>query len=203
MDNITLGQIRLLHPALAERFKMEVCDTYEDFIDVLYSALDRVCRLLEQNAGKRADDGEDRLTLEIISCLCMAGFNATHDALTNGHCDIRVEHRCGFVWLGEAKIHGSYTWLEKGFDQLCARYSNGGSYASQGGLIIYIRTGNALSVINTWRGAVAGLAYSNLTLSDCSRSPQMAFYSEHTHQTSGLPYKVRHIGVLMHYAPIV
>ena len=45
--------------------------------------------------------------------------------------------------------------------------------------------------------------FEGLTLTDCPRTPETAFVSEHLHETTGLPYKVRHISMALYHQPTV
>ena len=56
---------------------------------------------------------------------------------TGGHCDIVVEAQDEFLWIAEAKKHGNYDWLLKGFQQLDTRYTTGLVGQDSGELIIY------------------------------------------------------------------
>ncbi|MGX7885473.1 hypothetical protein ACWTWO_14015 [Enterobacter hormaechei] len=136
---------------MAARFLSRLeCDTYDKFIMMLYKDIETILALLEKTASLRQNDGEDRLSIEIINILIGAGYLASHDQYINGHSDIVVSFN-SFTWIGEAKIHSSYDYLMEGFMQLCDRYSTGNEDDCEGGLIFYIKGNNALEVVERWK----------------------------------------------------
>jgi hypothetical protein len=199
-------------PELLKLFKLNTISSYDEFIEQLYQDIDSGIVNLEQNKNYISDNGnqkslsEDQISLILISFLNGKNYDASHDTNCNGHCDILIKKKNyanqDYFWLGEAKIHGSYNDIEKGFEQLCWRYSTGTTSASNGGVIIYIKTNDAANVIRTWRDRLATLNLPNYTNSDCNKRPQLAFYSTHKHESSGLDYRVRHMGVVLHFNPI-
>jgi hypothetical protein len=118
--------------------------TGEIFVKRLYKELDAVIDEIERTASLRQKDGEDHITSDIVLGLRRAGYNATHDAYSKGHADIKVAQD-EFVWLGEAKIHDGYDYLLKGLKQLLSRYATGREKGS--GLLVYIKGGNASAVL--------------------------------------------------------
>lgn len=205
ISELTLSQVqdlRILMPEFAVRVDMELTSTYEEFIDCLYSVLDNIISYLEENTVDRKNDSEDRLTIEIVGSLKQRGFAADHDTKIVGHVDICVRNRKGFSWLGESKIHSDYSWLLKGFNQLCTRYSNATPGHDQGGVIIFIRAKKTAAVIGEWKTRLekSGVA-ENLSFESCPKRQELAFFTKHTHAGSGRTYKVRHMGVEMHFDP--
>lgn len=100
--NLTLSQVqenRILMPSLALRVDMELSNNYEAFVECVNSALDSIIKYMEEDPGVRANDSEDRLTIEIVGALRQAGYDANHDTKVGGHVDICVRHRCGYLWL--------------------------------------------------------------------------------------------------------
>lgn len=204
-NNLTLGELqgdfRPFAPELAERIDVLLAGTYDEFVRIVNTAMDRVIECLEENAEVRCNDGEDRLTIELVGLLRQRGFDAGHDSMVRGHVDIVVRHRNGYVWLAEAKIHtNDYEWIFKGFQQLCTRYSTGTPGHSSGALLIYIRDKNAARVITRWEDRLKS-RHSDLTSSQCNTRSKLAFYSQHQHLVSGLPYSVRHMAVCLHFKP--
>ena len=121
-----------------------------DFIGQLYKDLDRVINQIERNPELRQQDGEDRLTIEIVGSLRSSGYNANHDCKTGGHVDLTVEQN-DLIWLGEAKIYKDNNYLWEGFQQLATRYSTGDTNQNSGGLLIYIFNEDAKSVMERWQ----------------------------------------------------
>lgn len=189
-------------PDLAARIDMELATSYQDFVKTIYSALDSSISYLEDNPGIRQEDSEDRTTIEIVGHLKQRGYDADHDTKINGHVDIVVRNRAGYKWLGEAKKHTAYPWLHQGFEQLCTRYSRGTQNQNQGGILIYIRTKDAKSVISKWKDHLTSHAeWKDLRFEECAEKPGLYFYTEHQHDSSGLPYRVRHMGIVLHHDP--
>ena len=169
----------------------------EIFVSRLYAEIENIVRMLEQTAHLRQDDKEDRITLDVIHLLCQAGYDASHDTDSRGHVDILVRNKT-FVWLGEAKIHGSYDWLLDGLKQLQTRYLTGREEGS--GILIYIKGPNAKKVMDEWRKRL--VAGSECNLKKTSDEPEkLTFWSVHQHEGSGLDISTKHIGVSLFYKP--
>lgn len=194
----TLGAIRG-----GDRFlRRAQVDSFESFVDALYDDLDAAIQGLEQNPKERQRDTEDRLTLEIINILKQLGYIAEHDAQSGGHVDITVSHCLkDWSWLGEAKHYDSVGDLRQGFNQLCTRYANGAPGRDHGGLIAYLKRPNAKRCMELWSEELGQMNLRSLQIKDCARRKHLAFISAHEHNGSGLPYKVRHVCVLLHFDP--
>lgn len=198
----TLKQLRALSPGLASALDRGYTKSYDFFVEKLYQDIDEVTAVIERGRDVRRDDSEDRTTEEIVSFLIGRGYAATANSHQSGHCDITVENRAGLVWLGEAKKHSDYDYLWKGFNQLTTRYSTGAPSSTSGGMLIYIRTQKPASdVIAEWRQRLGVQGLTDYVESDCSERPGLSFYSHHKHGVSGLTYSVRHMGIMMAFAP--
>lgn len=202
VDSLTLAQIRELRPEVASYLDFALVNSPEKFLKALYSDIDACIGLMEEDPSVRQNDSEDRLTEDFKVGLRMRGYNATHDEKIGGHSDLVVRHRnLPCIWLAEAKIHGSYDYLLKGFNQLSTRYSPGTPGNDQGGMIIYIRQKNAADILQKWKSHLEKSGLYDLTYEDCKQRPKLAFYTTHTHESSGLPYRVRHLAVVLHFDP--
>jgi len=178
-----------------------LCNSYDDFVRCVYNNLEDCISIIEEDAKVRAKDGEDRLSTEIITFFKGRGYLASRDEMIKGgHTDL-VLKKNNFKWLGEAKIHKGYDYLVKGFQQLCTRYSSGTESCSQGALIIYIRTQDAKSVIDKWKEKIEGESLPEFSSEECEIRKKLSFYTTHKHVSSGLPYKVKHIAVVLHFDP--
>lgn len=177
-----------------------LAQTYEEFVSVLYKDIDRIVITMEKNPELQQNDSEDRLTIEIRGILEHSGYDATHEEKIGGHADLVVKKN-DWLWIGEAKIHYDYGHLFKGFQQLSTRYSTGGSYNSQGGMLIYIFGAKAKIVMDTWKTHLKEkMGEDNLEFFECQAN-LLYFYSEHSHQRTGLAFKVRHIPFCLHFDP--
>jgi len=173
--------------------------TGEAFIERLYKELGAVICDIERSAPLRQNDGEDRITIDVITSLRRAGYNATHDAYSKGHADITVTQD-SYRWLGEAKLHGSYDWLLKGLKQLLGRYTTGREAGS--GLLVYMKGGNARAVLDEWRCRLEMGNECNLkSTEDADKTEKLAFWSIHTHEGSGLEIRTKHLGVALYHNP--
>ncbi|SDO83452.1 hypothetical protein SAMN04488595_102450 [Ralstonia sp. 25mfcol4.1] len=184
--------------------KRELVETYDDFIDVLYRDLDRVIGKLQERKQLYHDSTEDPITMYIVDLLDERGYSVAHDTKIGGHVDIVVRGRDpSFLWLCEAKRDKGPEWLAEGFEQLCLRYSNGGHNHRHGGMLVYCQGKFAARIMTNWRRHLVSLVqFEEIDVEDCPRSP-LAFVSEHIHDTSGLSYTVRHMGVALYHNPTV
>ena len=201
-QNSTLRDLSIYLSANGNEFILEkiLASDYKSFVRALYGAIDKATLQLEGNTKHRSEDSEDRTTIEFCTALEMAGYSAKHDIQTGGHVDITVVSG-KFSWLGEAKIFNAVTEMRSGYQQLTHRYANGAPDQAAGGMLAYIKRANASKHMATWRKVVENEF--KVTTLDCADRPGLAFYSESASPSSGLTYCVRHMAVMLHYAPIV
>jgi len=192
------GQVRPEWALFANRL---LVGSYEDFVRILYIDIDQSLAKIEEDPDVRSKDGEDRLTAELIGMLCSRMYDASHDEKIGGHSDIVVRHAAGYIWVGEAKIHSDYAYLEKGFNQLTTRYSPGTPNADQGALIAYVRVADCAGVLSTWRERLQKLGLPEYSEAECPARGKLAFFSTHKHEGSGRPVRVRHIVVKQYFSP--
>lgn len=195
-------KFRALRPDLAQFADFVLVNSYEQFIKLLYQDIDKCIRSMEEDPAIRANDGEDRLSEDFKMFLRPIGYHVTHDEKIGGHCDLVVRHpHNAYIWLGEAKIHNSYEYLKQGFNQLCTRYSLGTTNATQGGLLIYIRQQKAAKIITEWQTRLTECNLDDYSVQNCPTRPNLAFFSTHCHESSGLPFTVRHMAIVLHFDP--
>lgn len=191
-------------PGLGNFANRALASDYESFVSVLYDDIDNIVSEMEQNPELHKNDCEDRLTIDIKKQLRAMNYDASHDTKIGGHVDLIVKKQPkDWLWLGEAKIYNSYSWLRKGFRQLSTRYSPGTENANQGGMLIYIFKANANNIMGNWKKALlkAGLRISiNIQTFPCTKNA-LSFYSTHPHQRTGQTYTVRHIPIILHFDP--
>jgi hypothetical protein len=170
-----------------------------DFIRNLHEDLDKVISQIQENPELRQSDKEDRLTIDIVNQLRCLGYEASHDSKIGGHVDIVVrESDC--LWIGKAKIYSDNSYLWKGFQQLMTRYSIGDSNQRNGGLLIYIREKDASSIMKKWQNYLLEKSLPNYSFKHC-KMRSLAFISTHRHERSGQAFHVRHMPVMLHFAP--
>ena len=203
-ENLSLSKIKELGidkkiPGLNGWIPRILADSYQEFVEALYFDIDQIVNRIQKNPELRKDDGEDRLSIDIVNQLDCYGYNASHDTKIGGHADIVVK-KDSYLWIGEAKIHSSYSYLWKGFQQLSTRYSVGDSNQLEGGIIIYIKTKNAASVMQNWKEHLSTKQLPSFICTPCPNR-SLAFFSTHEHIRSGLLFKIRHIPVMLHHEP--
>ncbi|WEY37752.1 hypothetical protein [Paraburkholderia sp. SUR17] len=197
-DMKRLAMIRPEWGLLADRMLVA---SYAEFVTVLYRDIDQCVAKIEEDPHIRSKDGEDRLTAELIAMLCSRMYDASHDEKVGGHSDIVIRHPAGYLWVGEAKIHKDYAYLEKGFNQLTTRYLPGTPHADEGALIVYVRVADCAGVVSEWRERLSALVLPEYSDADCERRKELGFFSEHKHEGSGRKIRIRHIAVKQHHDP--
>lgn len=202
VTDLTLAQLIEIsrNPEFATFLDGMLVQSYDDFVEVLYSDIDSGIDLLQESAELLHNCKEDLLTQTIKIYLKGKGYTATHDEKHRGHCDLLVR-KGRFKWIGEAKIHGAYDTLFKGFKQLSTRYSTGDSNQNSGGVIVYIRGKDAKLVMEAWKEHLEAQELPDFTTSTCGKRA-LSFFSSHTHEGSGLTFKVRHMPVLLYFNPM-
>ena len=186
-------------PELADFISRYKPESYEEFLENLYIDIDRIIKLIQEDAEIRKKDSEDRLTVEIRNMLVSRGYLVSHDEMIGGHADLVVRTR-DYVWIGEAKKHNDYEWLWKGFNQLTTRYTIGDTNQNNGGLLIYVFGQNANLVMKKWQEFLTKQSLPDYSCEPCKKR-ELAFFSKHTHDKSGLPFRVRHMPILLYFSP--
>jgi hypothetical protein len=201
-DRFTLEDMKRIFarsPAGAIQLSYMFAASHEDRVQAVNAAIDWIVLEHTKTAHHRVDRSEDALTNDIITELCALGFDATHDTDYGGHCDIVIRGVEGFLWMAEAKIHSSYKWLYKGLQQLRTRYSTGMPGQNDGALIIYCKGPRIDRVMASW-SAHLGKADKRATISRDNKNP-LIFSSIHTHERTGLEFRVRHVPISLHHEP--
>jgi hypothetical protein len=171
----------------------------DDSFGNLYKDLDKVIYQIQENPELRKNDKEDRLTIDIVNQLRILGYEASHDTKIGGHVDLTVR-KSDFLWLGEAKVYRSNNYLWEGFLQLTTRYSIGDCNQNNGGLLIYIKDEYASSIMESWQNYLLEKSLPNYSVRPC-KMRSLAFISTHRHERSGQAFHVRHIPVILYFAP--
>jgi len=181
------------------RLRLLVADTHEAFLELVEQAIDWIAQEFAKTRQHRLDRDEDGLTIDLVTTLKSMGFQASHDTAYGGHCDVVVEARGDFLWLGEAKIHKGYDWLLKGFQQLDTRYATALPKQDHGGMIIYCRQSRADQMMDKWASHLSA-ARPDVAV-QARGDGSLIFHSEHTHDATGRRYHVRHLPICLHFAP--
>ncbi|MEY3879906.1 MAG: hypothetical protein RIQ94_701 [Pseudomonadota bacterium] len=203
LDGMSLSQLKELQgdvPGLGHFPERMLAKTLEEFISVLYRDMDSIVAEIEENPELRKNHSEDSLTIEIKGNLKHMGYDASHEIKIGGHADLVVKKK-EWLWIGEAKIHSSYDYLFKGFQQLTTRYTTGSYNNCEGGMLIYIRNQNIEQIMKKWENHLKGKdEVTGLATSKCTVNP-LSFYSTHNHQRTNLPFKIRHIPFNLCFSP--
>ncbi|MER9880450.1 hypothetical protein [Mesorhizobium sp. M0118] len=171
----------------------------EDILAQVDTAIDHIAQDFARTPKERQGRSEDSLTIDVVTSLRSMGFQASHDTTVGGHCDVVIEGRNNFLWLGEAKIHRSYDWLLQGFNQLDSRYATASKYQDHGGIIIYCYDGRADKIMDEWAVRLKQ-ARPDVEVNDRAHE-ELFFTSAHLHSRTGRPYRVRHVPIALQWKP--
>ncbi|WP_167648823.1 hypothetical protein [Mameliella alba] len=205
VEDISLRQFVDLQPnGRGQRvIRWAIARSYDERMEILEEALNDCYRFLVDVRGLNRKHGEDELSMQVVQMLNMTGIAAQHDRHVNGHCDVVVEHDSGFMWLGEAKIHRDYGWLEDGFLQLSTRYGTSMKGRDHGELIIYHRgsdSESSKSVLEQWKKRLGERHPEAKVILD-RVDEELFFRTEHPCKNSGRAFYVRHIIIPLRHSP--
>ena len=207
--DISLSQLEYLATqdvAFQGAIRRWTVQTYGNFLDVLYDDLSLVIEQLETNCQQYPlDENEDATTQRIVDMLAVMGYSANHNAASGGNVDITVElTRKRWKWIAEAKRFNSTSDLRAGYLQLATRYRPGlpDKQKAHAGLLGYLRRPKASRALTNWQEALRKMPEaSGSTFDLCTRRGPMAFYSEHEHEVMGVPFRVWHVCIALHFDP--
>lgn len=194
-----LDLLSKVDPSFGNLWKRTLVNTYDEFIKCLYEDIDQIIDFIQESRELRQDDSEDRLTIEIVGNLRRLSYTAFHDPKMGGHIDLFVQKK-NFKWMGEAKIYHGPMSLLGGFNQLCTRYTIGDVNQNNGGLLVYLKDGDAKSLMEKWKGHLTDQNFVEFKFFQCQSRP-LAFYSEHKHPVSGNSFTVRHMPLILFFEP--
>jgi hypothetical protein len=190
---------------LAGMTRRVFASTFDEFLNVLHDDLKLVIERLENNPQNYPDESEDATTQRIADMLWGMQYEASHNLQAGGNVDLTIEmSRRQFKWIAEAKKFSSISGMQEGYLQLATRYrpGMGSNGVMNGGLIGYVRRPNAAKHMTDWRTALASLPEApGCVFEDCDRRHTLGFFSEHPHQDFGVPFRVWHTCVVLHFAP--
>lgn len=173
--------------------------THDERRRLVERAIDWISIEFTRTRQDRQDRLEDGLTADVVTALKAMNFQASHDTMNGGHCDVLIEGAGNFVWLGEAKVHGAYDWLISGFQQLDTRYATALPGQQHAGMIIYCKNADTKALMDEWQKRLCE-ARKDVTAKPDGDNP-LIFHTEHVHQGSGLPLYVRHTPINLHFRP--
>lgn len=177
----------------------DIAPNYDSFCDLVEQRVLDVALELERNKPLYHAMGEDQLTGIFVISLKISGLDADHDTYRNGHVDLLVKSG-RYEWMGEAKLDNGPAYLMEGFRQLADRYTDGNPTSSRGGLLIYTQKQNKTVLMDNWLEHVAGnYEVSVECVERCSET--LSSRTKHTHNATGIDYKIRHIAVSLYHKP--
>jgi hypothetical protein len=171
----------------------------QDLLEQVDPAIDHILQEFSRTPKERQGRSEDALSIDLVTALKMLGFQASHDTTTGGHCDIVIDGKFDFLWLGEAKIHGAYDWLLQGFNQLDSRYATANQGQDRGGLIIYHFSERSDRVMDAWEEHLR-VSRQDVTIEERAKG-KLEMRTIHTHARTGRQYHVRHVIVSLYWNP--
>jgi hypothetical protein len=192
----TLRELELLCQSTPDRIRLNMifASDHGQRLRQVEAAIDWIAQEHSKTRQHRYNRDEDALTTDIITDLKALGFDASHDKDYGGHSDIVIEARDDFLWLGEAKIHSSYDWLLKGFQQLDTRYATALPGQDTDG-----KTERIDQIMDRWCRHLRKRR-SDVVIATCDRNPLIRC-SRHIHERTGLPFRVRHVPISLYFKP--
>lgn len=181
------------------RVAFGMAEDHETRVRVVESAIDWIAQEFTKTKQNRRRKTEDEISTDVVSLLKSMGFKAAHDTQFGGHCDVIVEGKDEFLWIGEAKIHTSYKWLEKGFEQLDSRYSTGLYGQDAGEVLVYTYSPRLDRIMSTWATRLSK-ARPDVKVQTCPLDP-LNLRSVHIHKATGREFHVRHKGITLYFDP--
>jgi len=202
-DNLNYHDLELIGKYIPELNKILLrfrVGNYDSFIKLLYDDIDMIIAKKQENPELYYNDSEDRTTIDIVNQLSCLGYTTSHDTKRGGHVDILV-NKGVYTWIGEAKIYRGCEYIWQGFLQLITRYSTGDYNQRDGGLLIYINNHpDAKSIMDEWKKHLSEKKLIDYEDNICLIRP-LSFFSSHKHDKSGQPFKVRHMPIMLYFAP--
>lgn len=93
--------------------------------------------------------------------------------------------------------------MREGYLQLATRYTpgNGSLSATYGGLVGYLRRENSAKCMSSWMEHFKADVNAQATITPCNRRGPLGFISEHEHSSLGIPFRIWHFCVSLHFDP--
>lgn len=200
-----LSQLGEEDDVIGDLLGRRLASNHQEFRQAVETDILRVIARLELNPQMHNEKSEDETTQAVVDMLFCMGYTAHHNAQQGGNVDITIEQtRKNFRWIAEAKIFDDVGDLREGYLQLASRYRAGMDDAGtlHGGLIAYLRRPNAAACMAGWRAHFLTLAVAQGAVTeDCLRRHQLGFYSQHAHVDFGIPFRVWHLCIVLHFKP--
>lgn len=204
MAEPTVADFRRAARSASKRLRLEqviatvAMPSYSDWADNVEQAIAIAGSKLATKRNYLAPS-EDNLTSALLLMLDGLGFDAEM-LMVNGNCDVVVKLE-DYLWLGEAKLDTSVSWLWKGYLQLTTRYATGQRLQDRGGMIIYCVNDAVPTTMAGWKAALAAELAQPEDEFECWAGSDQAFRSEVSVLPTGRPMIVLHQGVAMLHAP--
>lgn len=171
--------------------------TYEQWVDLVESAVAYEVRQLTGRRSDLHDLSEDALTAVLVIALGSLGLSAT-STYVNGNCDVKIDYADEYVWLGEAKLFNGVSHVWGGYLQLTSRYATGMPGQNAGGILLYCVKASAGELLAEWRGALTSkVGHADAT---DGRLP-LTFASKEVCASTGLPLSLTHFAFPLFHSP--
>jgi len=176
---------------------------YDQFVDMIHADIDDIVLRMERNRNRYVDLSEDDVTFHIAAMLECLGYTVSNGAQLAGSVDLTVQRVSkNWLWTSEAKIFTALDKVNEGMLQLTTRYSPGDIEHARAGMLIYIKTTKAAKKMADWKNHLLAHPDGAFAIDPCAARPNMAFHSTHEHDGTGLPMRIRHMGVWLHFKPL-
>jgi hypothetical protein len=187
---------------LGSGIRFHLAATHEERVAVIEELMDECYARLVETRRQSSSMSEDALTVQIVSMLYMVGIPAAHDIESGGHCDILIQAKNRFKWIGEAKLYTGYAKLFDGFSQLSTRYGVAQEGSDHGEIIIYHTKKNAGQALVNWKQQLVDSGLASLSDGhDFSQTSKLSFRTEHNCHSTGCVFYVRHRIVPLFFEP--
>lgn len=198
----TLSELIAMNDGIPTGYQLAwlAAKSHDERIGILEDLLDNCYRHITDNRHLNGSQSEDELSVQIVGMLEMAGLQASHDTQVGGHCDVLVRAKNGFQWIGEAKIHGAYDWIDDGFLQLTKRYGLAEEGRDHGEIIIYHRGRNSAIVLTNWKTKLLSKR-PEVTQVEDRIDGALYFRTVHVCKASGCNFYTRHKIIPLYFAP--
>lgn len=206
-DNLTLGAIKLIQPAVVDAIDAFFITNYEEFVCSVSHKVERIIKELQTQPQIYGTLSEDALTHIIVSSLRLADFNAVKDPEQGGHVDIQVTYPGrDFLWSAEAKLDRSQSHVHEGFVQLTTRYATGLPEQHCGAVIIYNAKHPVAPFLSDVKETLKGKVDQNMTFTACNRLPNQSFYIQVPLNRLGVDanyrFNLRYLAVSLYFRPL-
>lgn len=186
-------------PAIKGLNERLLIDGYDSFVEAVINEVENCVRLLQENPELHFTQTEDQITIQIRNMLVMRNYDAEHDVKHGGHVDLKVKLN-DYVFILEAKIYSSYSYLWEGWLQLTTRYASGDFNNKKNAILIYIQEQpNARQIMERWAQYIK--SQNPCATITHRKEGKLPIISKHILDKTGLEFEIFHIPVMLYFKP--